>query len=86
MTESTTHDRENLIKELQGVAARLDKKLVSRKDFIREAGISEWHVLKHFDSWNDLVRAAGLQPTDVSRIPDDEVMEAMYEAFMEYTY
>ena len=82
MTESNTHDEASLIKSLQEVAAQLDKKSVSRTEFIRETGVSEWHVLKHFDSWNKFVKAAGLQPTDVSRIPDTELMEAMYEAFI----
>ena len=69
--------------ELHRVAEDLDKRSVSRSDFIRESGISEWHVLKHFDSWNDFVGTAGLQPTDVSRIEDSALFEAMREAFLQ---
>jgi len=35
--------------------------------------------MKYFDSWNDFVIAAELQPTDVSRIDDDELFYAMYK-------
>jgi hypothetical protein len=77
------HTRESLIEEIKRVALALSKNTVSRTEFIRESGISEWHVLKHFDSWNDLVRSAGLQPTDVSRIPDEELFAAMYRTFVD---
>lgn len=76
------YTRESLIEEIKRVSETLNKNTVARSEFIRETGISEWHVQKHFDSWNDLVRAAGLQPTDVSRIPDDELWEAMYQTFL----
>jgi len=76
------HTRESMIEEIKRVSEMLGKKTVSRTEFVRESGISEWHVLKHFDSWNDLVRAAGLQPTDVSRIPDEKLFEAMYQTFL----
>jgi hypothetical protein len=39
-------------------------------------------VRKHFDSWNELVRAAGLEPNDTSRIDDDELFQAMKDAFV----
>jgi hypothetical protein len=72
----------NLIRQLKEVAERLGKKSVSRSEFLRETGITEYHVRKFFDSWNDLVRAAGLEPIDTSRIEDDEVLQAMKDAFM----
>ncbi len=34
----------------------------SRSEFIASAGISEYHVLRHFPSWREAVRAAGLEP------------------------
>ena len=83
MGDSSEHTPESLVASLQQVADQLDKKSVSRSEFIRETGISEWHILKHFDSWNDFVTAADLQPTDVSRIDDTELLEAMLEAFLQ---
>jgi len=76
------HTRESLIQNIKSVSSTLGKKTVSRAEFVRETGISEWQVHKFFDSWNDLVRSAGLQPTDVSRIPDEDLFEAMYQAFL----
>lgn len=76
------HDRESLLAELRSVAKQLGKKSVARSEFVRESGISEHFVLKHFDSWNQFVEAAGLQPTDVSRIDDATLMEAMHEALL----
>jgi len=34
----------------------------SRAEFIAKTGITEYHVLKHFASWREAVRATGLQP------------------------
>jgi len=82
MDNQRDHTRKSLIQEIKRVAKTLDKETVSRTEFIQGSGISEWHVLKHFDCWNDFVRAAGLQPTDVSRIPDNDLFEAMYRTFL----
>jgi hypothetical protein len=38
--------------------------------------------LKHFDSWNGFVRAAGLIADDRSRIADEDLFEAMRDAFL----
>jgi hypothetical protein len=83
LTESVDHTKESLLDRLREVADKLDKKSVSRSEFIRDTGISEWHVLKHFDSWNEFVSSAGLQPTDVSRIANNDLFEAMREAFLQ---
>jgi Homing endonuclease associated repeat len=83
VTEQLEHTRESLVEDLRRVARQLGKKSVSRTEFIRDTGISEWHVLKHFDSWNDFVVAAGLQPTDVSRIANADLLEAMRQAFVD---
>jgi hypothetical protein len=64
------------------VAERLGKKSVSRSEFLRETGISAYPIRKHFDSWNDFVRAAELKPIVKSRIADDELFQAMKDAFL----
>lgn len=48
-----------LIAQLRDVANRLDTRTISRSTFLRESGASEWQILKHFESWNALVVAAG---------------------------
>src|SRR5437870_2083880 len=82
---NSKHDlgREELILKLAEVAERSQKKSVSRREFSRETGINHRHVIKYFDSWNDFVQAAGLQPIDKSHIEDDELFRAMRDAFIE---
>lgn len=47
-------------------------KIPSRHEFIAHSGITEYHVLKHFPSWVEAVRAAGLdiRPANVKLGPD----------------
>lgn len=76
--------REDLIEELRRVAQQLGKDTVTRSEFRHEAGIPDWQVLKLFDSWTDFVRAAGLQPWTANlRLDDEELLEAMRDAFLE---
>lgn len=77
-----TAARKILIARMKATARRSGQRLVTRAAFRRATGINEYQVLKHFDSYNDLLRAAGL-PTYVQnlRIPDDELLRAMGEAF-----
>ncbi len=48
----------------------------SRSNFVSITGISEYKVLKHFASWNDAVKEAGLKPnlTNV-KISDGDLIE-----------
>jgi Homing endonuclease associated repeat len=73
---------DGLVSQLKEVAERLGKKSVSRSEFLRETGISEARVYKHFDSWNELVKATALEPIDSTRIKEDELFRAMRDAFL----
>ncbi len=73
---------ESLASHLREIAQKLGKKSISRSEFLRETSISMARIYKHFDSWNELVVSAGLEPIDVSRIEDDDLFEAMKEAFL----
>lgn len=77
------YSREELLEELQAVAARLGTTSVSRSVWLRESGINEWQVLNHFDSWNEFIIAAGLTPDDRSRVEDDDLLCALADAFRE---
>ena len=70
-----------LLQTVKELARRLGEESISKSTFKRETGISDWHVLKHFDTWNQFVAAAGLVPRDHGPIPDDELFEAMHRAF-----
>jgi hypothetical protein len=73
---------ESLVRQLKDLAERLNKKSVSRTEFTRETGISQYHVFKHFDSWNAMIEAAELEPSGNRRLADDDLFCAMKDAFM----
>lgn len=75
--------RETLVEQLRAVAERLHTSKVSKLTFRRETGIKEPQILKHFDTWNELVTAAGLTPTDTSRVPDDVLFAEMRDVFLQ---
>ena len=62
MATHRTATRDELLAEARDIAVRLGKRTLSRAEFERESGVSDRQVTKHFDSWNDFVQAAGLEP------------------------
>ncbi len=48
----------------------------SRSEFIIDSGISEYQVLRHFPSWREAVRGAGLEPDATNiRLDDDALLQ-----------
>jgi HNH endonuclease len=48
----------------------------SRSEFVSLSGITDYHVLQCFPSWNDAVRAAGLHPYTLNvRLEDSALLE-----------
>ncbi len=82
MATQDLHERDELVRQLRDLAARLGTDSISRSTWTRETDISEWQVLKHFDSWNRFVSEAGLVPEDrFLRIDDADLFRALQEAF-----
>jgi len=79
----TTYSRDALLAELASVAQRLGGRSVSRRTWVRETGITTSQVYGHFGTWNEFVTAAGLVADDRSRIPDDELLAALRDAFVQ---
>ncbi len=77
-------DRETIIREIRRVAQEIGANAVSRSQFKSKSGISEWQIYKHFDTWNGAVEAAGLIPTDVSRIDDTKLFREMKDVFARF--
>jgi hypothetical protein len=50
---------------------------------MRRTGITEYYVLKNFDSWTDFFTKAGLQPQATQPVEDAELLEAARKAFVE---
>ncbi len=68
-------ERAEVLDGIRKAAASLGR-APSRSEFIASTGISEYHVLSHFASWTEAVRASGLAPdmTNV-RLEDDVLLE-----------
>jgi len=75
-------DRDSLIREVRQLAQRLQSRTVSKRSFIRETGLTERQILSVFESWNSLVEAAGLTPTDPAPIGDNALFEEMRQVFI----
>ncbi|MDA8169450.1 MAG: hypothetical protein M0Z59_07110 [Nitrospiraceae bacterium] len=54
-------DRDDILNALRSAAQTLGH-VPSRKEFLSASGMSEYHVLRHFLSWNEAVQAAGFAP------------------------
>lgn len=75
--------RNELIQRVRDLATKLGTDSLTRATFLRESRLTERRILKHFDSWNELVLEAGLSPYVQNRpIPDDDLLSAMRDAFV----
>lgn len=75
--------RQTLIEKAQEVAAAKGVRHLRQADFIRESGIPEMHVYKHFTGWPDFCRAAGLEDNRFrQRISDKELFGNMRTVFL----
>lgn len=75
--------RDEVARHVRDVAIRLGKDSISRSEFLRGSDLTEWQVMKHFDTWNDCVDAAGLRRFDANRrLTDDELLAALRDAFL----
>lgn len=76
-------DREAILAEIKRVAKETGSNTLSKPDFKRKTGISEYQVSKHFDCWNDAVEAAGLTPVLFRRLDDEALFKEMLRVFVE---
>lgn len=67
-------DKEEVLDAIRQTALALGHS-PSRSEFIAQTGMTEYQVLRHFPSWREAVRAAGLEsdPTNI-RLDDDELL------------
>ena len=77
-------DRETIVKEIKRIASETGSNHVSKQKFKSQSGINQYQINKHFDSWNEAVKAAGLTPVDMSRIDDTELFREMKDVFVEF--
>jgi len=70
MTSSPASDQAAVLDAIRESAKALGR-APSRREFMRSSGLTEYQVLRHFPSWREAVRAAGLdsEPTNVPLDP-----------------
>lgn len=75
-------DRQTLIQTVKAAATKLGGKILTQADFRSLTGISRYQVLRYFDSFSELLRAAGLTAYDERRrTPDEALLRTMAEIF-----
>jgi len=84
-------EKQRIIQEIRRVAEAISPKKISISVFKRESKLaSEGKVRYHFGSWNNALKAAGLEPnvpgvnvSGYEKIPDDELLAAIGELWKE---
>lgn len=66
-------DRDEVLKAIRAAAESLGRP-PSRAEFKSASGMTEYQVLKHFQSWREAVRAAGLEPHSTNVRINPEVL------------
>jgi len=68
-------DKQHILDSIAAIARGLGR-APSRSEFVTLTGITDYHVLQCFPSWNDAVRAAGLHPYTLNvRLEDGALLE-----------
>ena len=75
-----TYSREELIAKARDIAQLFGTRRITRKQFETVAQISSNAVHRHFDTYSDLLKAAGLEAPKNSRVADDVMLRALLEA------
>jgi hypothetical protein len=72
---SPTIDKNAILDAIRQAAHAVDH-APSRREFQERSGMREYHVLEHFESWNEAVRAAGFEPyTRNAGLEDSTLLE-----------
>lgn len=68
------HEGHEILDAIRKVAADLGRS-PSRREFEGRSGVPEYQILKHFPSWREAVRAAGLEADSANvRLTDEELL------------
>ena len=70
---NTPPTKEAILQAIRDAASALGR-TPSRSDFVRHSGIGEHQINNHFDTWNDAVGAAGLEPHTKNLRLDESVL------------
>jgi len=75
--------RDRLIAAARAVAARRGTRRLNLAEFRAATGCSDAPIYRHFESWLELCRAAGLEPPRRGvRVPDETAFAALLDGFL----
>ena len=84
-SEKVEITRDTIINEIKRIAEQLGKNQLSLSEFRSNSKISDWHIWKIFESWNDAVEEAGLNPhMEKQKMDDEELFKEMLRVFETY--
>lgn len=73
-------DRDEILAEIRGAAESNGGKPVGRERFLRQTGITEYQIGRHWSRWSDALRDAGFEPNAMNVAYDDDfVMEKLID-------
>ncbi|MCX5718005.1 MAG: hypothetical protein NTW44_06830 [Nitrospirae bacterium] len=71
-----------IIEKIKEISKQIGTSSLPKKVFIVESGISEYEYLKHFNTWNEAVIAAGLETQDFAKpYEKEELFQNLKEVF-----
>lgn len=71
-----------IIEKIKEISKQKGTSFLPKKVFIVESGISEYEYLKHFNTWNEAVIAAGLETQDFAKpYEKEELFQNLKEVF-----
>jgi hypothetical protein len=85
------YKREGIIDEIKQVARLLGQKSITQREFAKHSKISKSVVRYHFGSWNEAIKAAGLEPivsteraTKANIIPETDLIQDLLKLYEEH--
>jgi hypothetical protein len=75
------YGKDEILRAIREVAAGLGRP-PSRAEFIRATGIAEYHILRQFQSWNEVVAEGGWQPNTTNLRIEDAALLADWGALV----
>ncbi len=71
--QKSNYTKDEIINAIIEASKKIGKR-PSRSEFLSITGIREYHVLKHFQSWNEAIQTSGFEPDTTNIKVDDGIL------------
>lgn len=78
-------EREKIIEDLKLVAKKLNTNVLTGDEYTNNGEYSYSGVCRHFNSWYDALKAAGLETKKIGKISDEELFHNLEEIWIKLT-